>query len=103
MHKAKKPDEDVTVRGPRGYFGMLAVDPKQQGTGPGRTMVTAAEDYFREHGCDSIEIDVLSLRPDLLLFYCRLGYSEIGTHPAPLVRALKPGLECHAIIVSKTL
>jgi ribosomal protein S18 acetylase RimI-like enzyme len=86
-----------------GYFGMLAVDPAQQGAGLGRIMVKAAEDYLRDHGCREIRIDVLSLRTDLLPFYRRLGYIEIGTRPAPLVRKLKPGFECHSFIMAKIL
>jgi hypothetical protein len=66
-------------------------------------MVKAAEDYLRDHACREIRIDVLSLRTDLLPFYRRLGYLEIGTRPAPLVRKLKPGLECHSVIMSKIL
>jgi len=86
-----------------GYFGMLAVDPRRQGAGLGRVMVKAAEDYLRNHACREIRIDVLSLRPDLPPFYRRLGYVEIGVRPAPLVRTLKPGFECHSVIMSKTL
>src|SRR5260370_40928520 len=37
------------LRGERGYFGMLSVDPSRQGTGLGRVMVEAAEDYCRKH------------------------------------------------------
>src|SRR5215471_6684733 len=53
------------LRGGRGYFGMLAVDPAQQGTGLGRLMVDAAEDHCRRHGCKHMDIMVLSLRPEL--------------------------------------
>src|SRR4051812_19794821 len=35
----------VEVRGTRGYLGMLAVDPSQQGKGLGCSMVDAAEGY----------------------------------------------------------
>lgn len=93
----------VSTKESEGYFGMLAVDARRQGAGLGRVMVHAAEDYLRNHACREIRIDVLSLRPDLLPFYRRLGYVEIGTRPAPLVRSLKPGFECHSVIMSKTL
>src|SRR3954464_1363538 len=38
----------VELRGERGYFGMLAVDPTQQGRGLARIMIAAAENYCRE-------------------------------------------------------
>jgi predicted N-acetyltransferase YhbS len=63
----------VELRGARGYFGMLAVDPQQQGRNMGRTMVQAAEDYCRQAGCSAIDITVLSQRPELPPFYQRLG------------------------------
>jgi hypothetical protein len=66
-------------------------------------MVQAAEDYLRSRACPEVRIDVLSLRTDLPPFYRRLGYVELGTRPAPLVRRLKPGFECHSIVMSKML
>ena len=93
----------VQVEGSRGYFGMLAVEPGWQGAGIGRQMVSAAEDYCRERGGECLDIDVLSLRPDLLDFYKKLGYVETGTRAAPLSRKLKPGFECHAVLLSKRL
>jgi ribosomal protein S18 acetylase RimI-like enzyme len=37
----------VELRGERGYFGMLSVDPSRQGEGLGRRLVDAAEDRCR--------------------------------------------------------
>jgi ribosomal protein S18 acetylase RimI-like enzyme len=93
----------VSAKEPEGYFGMLAVDPRCQGAGLGCVMVQAAEDYLRNRACPEVRIDVLSLRTDLPPFYRRLGYVEAGTRPAPLVRRLKPGFECHSIVMSKML
>jgi ribosomal protein S18 acetylase RimI-like enzyme len=93
----------LELRGERGYFGMLAVDPAQQGTGLGRWMVTAAEQYGREHGCKLMDISVLSLRPELLPFYRKLGYAETGTEEFKATRALKAGVECYCILMSKVL
>jgi N-acetylglutamate synthase-like GNAT family acetyltransferase len=59
----------VELHGERAYFGMLAVDPSQQGTGLGRRMIEMAEDHARKHGCKVMDITVLSLRPELLPFY----------------------------------
>ncbi len=90
-------------RGERGYCGMLAVDPVWQGTGLGRKMAEAAEDHCRNQGCKYMDIVVLSLRPELLPFYRRLGYTETGTEEFHPSRPLKPGVECHGIVMSKPL
>src|SRR5689334_846208 len=37
----------VEIKEDRGYFGMLAVDPSQQGRGLARQMIDAAEDHCR--------------------------------------------------------
>ena len=93
----------VEVRGRKGYLGMLAVDPAEQGKGLGRTMVDAAEGYFRERACTGIELVVVSLRPDLPPFYRRLGYVEAGTEEFRPSRTLSAGLNCHCIVMSKVL
>lgn len=90
-------------RGDRGYFGMLAVEPSRQGSGLGRKMVRAAEQHCRKHGCNNMDISVLSLRPELLPFYHKLGYGETGTEEFRPSRPLKSGMECHCIILSKAL
>jgi GNAT superfamily N-acetyltransferase len=93
----------VEVRGNRGYLGMLAVDPAEQGKGLGRVMVEAAEAYFREEACEGVDLVVVTLRPDLPPFYRKLGYVETGTEEFRPSRALKAGLDCHCIVMSKQL
>jgi len=93
----------VEVRGTRGYFGMLAVSPSQQGKGFGRAMVEKAEDHCRRQGCAAMDLTVLSLRQDLPPFYHRLGYREIGTEEFHPSRRLKTGVTCHCIVMSKML
>ncbi len=93
----------VEVRGERAYFGMLAVDPAQQGKGLGRLMTAAAEQYGRRHACKNMDISVLSLRPELLPFYRKLGYSEAGTEDFHPSRPLRAGFKCHAILMSKVI
>ncbi len=91
------------MRGERGYFGMLAVEPSQQRAGLGQMMVEAAEGHCRSHGCKHMDIDVVCLRPDNLSLYRNFGYVETGTeqfHPPP---SRKVGVECHLIIMSKAL
>jgi ribosomal protein S18 acetylase RimI-like enzyme len=91
------------LRGTHGYAGMLAVDPEHQKSGHGRRMMEAAEDHFREHGCDTLEITVLSLRPELLPIYRRFGFVETGTEEFHYPHPLAPGLECRCIVMEKPI
>ena len=93
----------VEVRGNRGYLGMLAVDPARQGCGFGRAMVDAAEEFCRNRGCNAMDLTVLSLRPDLPPFYRKLGYVEIGTEEFRPSRPLQAGVQCHCILMTKSL
>jgi GNAT superfamily N-acetyltransferase len=93
----------IEMRGSRGYFGMLAVDPKRQGSGIGRKMVEAAEEYCRGRDCTAMDLTVLSLRTELPPLYRRLGYVESGVEEFKPSRPLKDGLECHCIVMSKEL
>jgi predicted N-acetyltransferase YhbS len=93
----------VELRGERAYFGMLAVDPNHQGKGLARTMIEAAEDYSRRHGCRAMDITVLSLRPELPPFYRKFGYHEVRTEEFRPSRPLKGNVECHGIVMSKDL
>ena len=81
----------VELRGDRGYFGMLSVDPSMQGRGLGRQIVDAAEDYARANGCIAMDIRVVNLRTELPPFYRKLGYVETGQiEPASDPRGLQP-------------
>jgi ribosomal protein S18 acetylase RimI-like enzyme len=91
------------VRGTRGYLGMLAVDPASQGAGLGGRLVGAAEDHLRRQGCEAVDLNVLSLRRELVPIYRRLGYMENGTAKFNPSRPLKAGIECHCIVMSKQI
>lgn len=91
----------VELRGDRGYVGLLGVDPARQGTGLGRKLMDAAENYFREAGCRAVDLRIVSARTPLPAFYRHLGYLETGTAPfAPDVPLKAP---CHYILMSKSL
>src|SRR5258708_15903759 len=91
----------VELRGDRGYLGLLGVDPQRQGTGLGRKLMNAAENFFRQAGSVALDLRVVSARTPLPAFYRHLGYLETGTAPfAPDVPAKGP---CHYILMSKTL
>src|ERR1035438_132816 len=64
----------VELRGERGDFGPLSVDPARQGSGTGKLLVKAAEEYARAHGCRYIDLRIVNLREELPAFYRRLGY-----------------------------
>jgi predicted N-acetyltransferase YhbS len=93
----------IERRGKRGYLGMLAVDPGRQGEGLGRRMVGAAEERFRRQGCEAVDITVLSMRPELPPIYQRFGYAVTGTEEFKHSQPLRPGVECHCIVMSKQL
>ena len=89
----------VEVRKDRGYIGLLSVDPARQGTGLGRRLMDAAEDYFRSAGCRGVDLRVISPRTPLPPFYRRLGYLETG--PAPFSGEVQCKVPGHYIIMSK--
>jgi GNAT superfamily N-acetyltransferase len=91
----------VEIRGERGYFGLLAVDPARQGAGLGRKMVAEAEDYARAAGCAFMDLRIVNLRAELPPFYQRLGYVETGTEP--FAADANPTQPCHFIVMSKAL
>jgi len=84
-----------------GYMGQLAVDPVHQGKGLAKRLMAAAEEHLRGQGCSAIKITVLNTRPELPPLYRRFGFVETGTEEAHLSRPVKPGVECHFIVMMK--
>jgi GNAT superfamily N-acetyltransferase len=91
----------VEVRADRGYLGLLGVAPPRQGTGLGRKLMDAAENYFREVGCRAVDLRIISPRTPLLAFYAHLGYAQTGT--APFAPDVPIKVRCHYILMSKSL
>jgi GNAT superfamily N-acetyltransferase len=91
----------VEVRGDRGYLGLLGVEPRSQGTGLGRKLMDAAEQFFRTANCVAIDLRIVSARTPLPAFYHHLGYVETGTAPLPPDAPVK--VPCHYILMSKML
>src|SRR5712691_1765960 len=91
----------VEIRADRGYLGLLGVDPPCQGTGLGRKLMDAAENYFREAGCRAVDLRIVSARTPLPSFYRHLGYLETGT--APFAPEVPAKVSCHYILMSKTI
>jgi len=88
-------------RGDHTYLGLLSVDPTIQRGGLGSRIVSGAEEYCRERGAKFMDISVVNLREELLPFYAKRGYIEIGTSPFPSNVKLK--VHCHFINMSKDL
>ena len=93
----------LELRGERGYFGMLAVDPARQGTGLGRRLVAEAEATCRARGCTVMDIQVVNLRTELPPYYRALGYGESGTIPFGEGEVGKAKRPCHFVRMSKRL
>jgi len=91
----------VEIRGTRGYFGLLSVDPARQKQGLGRALVVAAESRCRAAGCRVLDIDVVNLRQELPAFYAGFGFVPAGTalfpDPAKLTRP------AHLVVMTKQL
>jgi ribosomal protein S18 acetylase RimI-like enzyme len=73
----------VEDRGDHGYIGLLSVEPALQGAGIGRALMDAAEAALEAAGRRRVELLVVDLRTELLPWYARLGYREVGTRPFP--------------------
>ena len=69
----------MELRGERGYFGMLSIDPSRQGMGVGHHLVNTVEKSFRDAGCKFSDLKIVDVRTDLHTLYRRWGYADIGT------------------------
>jgi ribosomal protein S18 acetylase RimI-like enzyme len=66
------------------YLGMLTVSPAAQASGIGKEILSASEKFARQEGCDSIIMNVISIRHELIEWYERRGYMQTGkTNPFP--------------------
>jgi GNAT superfamily N-acetyltransferase len=92
----------VELRGERGYFGLLAVDPARQRAGMGSRLIDAAEEYCRASGCHFMDLTTVNLRKELPGYYRRRGYAENGTLPFPADQ-YPPKMPCHLVKMSKPL
>jgi ribosomal protein S18 acetylase RimI-like enzyme len=66
------------------YLAMLTVQPAMQDRHLGRALLSAAEDFAKSQGADSIRMGVLNVRETLIAWYERRGYRRNGeTEPFP--------------------
>src|SRR5579864_2090949 len=69
----------MELRGERGYFGMLSIDPHRQRMGIGRQIIDFVEKTFREANCRFCDLKIVDVRTELHTLYHRLGYVDTGT------------------------
>ncbi|KAI1485843.1 putative acetyltransferase [Biscogniauxia mediterranea] len=61
------------------YFGMFAVDPRRQGRGLGRQVLSYIEDFCqRTWGASKLEMNVIWTRDELISWYIRRGFRKTG-------------------------
>ncbi|HEX8059932.1 MAG TPA: GNAT family N-acetyltransferase [Cyclobacteriaceae bacterium] len=60
------------------YLGMLTVEPSIQGSGIGKEMLRAAEEFGKTRGCRSVYMTVITIRKELIDWYKRHGYADTG-------------------------
>jgi ribosomal protein S18 acetylase RimI-like enzyme len=63
--------------GHRGYLYYVAVAPDRQGTGLGRQVVVAAEDWLEQTGAQKVRLMVRTTNTAVLGFYENLGYADV--------------------------
>jgi predicted N-acetyltransferase YhbS len=85
----------------RAYIGLLSVEPSLQGSGLGKRLMAAAEEYCRAAGCSFVDLRVVNLRTELPPFYRKLGYEQTGTEPFPAEAHTE--IPCHFLIMSKAI
>lgn len=67
------------------YLGMLTVDPSLQGSGIGKKLLAKGDAFAREKGIKQLEMTVISVRTELILWYESKGYTNTGTtKPFPM-------------------
>ena len=82
------------------YLGLLCVDPLLQTGGYGKQLIAAAEaTAHQEFDADRIEMTVIDRRAELIAFYERRGYTQVGTRDFPFV--VDPPL--HMVVLEKPL
>lgn len=87
------------------YMGMLSVMPSLQGRGIGRLLVSSAIQYGQSLGLKKIQIQVIHLRHELILWYERLGFivsDKIFPFEVPIAFG-KPKVPLHFIEMHRML
>ena len=91
----------IELRGERGYFGLLAVEPQRQRYGIGAHLIAAAEQQCRSAACRFMDLTFVNVRQELPAYYQGFGYVENGVLPFPADQVAK--IPVHLVRMSKPL
>ena len=61
------------------WLTLLVVDEAARGTGVGRRLVDAVEDFARQSGCERLSVTTHKDRTDACAFYIRVGLEQTGS------------------------
>ena len=73
------------------YLGLLTVSPTLQTKGIGKQLLIEAEKYAKSQRCSFVEMTVISIRTELIEWYKKHGYKDIG-EKKPFPNDLKFGI-----------
>jgi GNAT superfamily N-acetyltransferase len=71
------------ANGPVGWVEEILVSPDQRGSGTGRALMTAFEQWAAEHGCAMVALATRRAAP----FYRAIGYEESAVYHRKILRA----------------
>src|SRR5260370_1018353 len=91
----------IELRGERGYFGLLAVEPQRQLAGIGARLIAAAQQLCRSARFRFLDLTLVNVRLELPAYYQRFGYAENGVLPFPADQVAK--IPAHLVRMSKAL
>ncbi len=69
---------ELRKEGKKFYLGMLTVKPDIQGKGIGKALMKASEEEAIKQNCNTIFMNVLTGRKELIDWYVRHGYHDTG-------------------------
>lgn len=69
---------NLQQHGEKLYLGMFSVEPQLQGSGIGKQLLQAAEEYAKALHCTAIYMSVITVRTELIQWYERNGYKDTG-------------------------
>jgi len=84
------------------YLGLLSVSPEVQAGGMGKHLLEFSEAYALDRGITIIRLTVVNIRPELIAWYERKGFTATGqTFPFPV--AGRPKVPLHLMEMEKRL
>jgi ribosomal protein S18 acetylase RimI-like enzyme len=69
---------NLQIQGNKIYLGMFSVVPEMQGSGLGKKLLHAAEEFALYKKCTNIYMTVIRARTELIDWYKRYGYKDTG-------------------------